>query len=408
MLGSERKKGITGFVCHAIDKNLTMETMGWWIMRRGRIVLPLLALLYVFTPRVVPAQNQQAPDFIVQNAPIAPFTLVSRKVPQFFWQSLRDPSPYSSIMALIDSEEKDSWYEVILREGASGKQIYYCNSQRTVTALIEDGEEAYFTPMEVSTSAEMTSVFRLQFHDSSNRAILWTFAASPEEDTAAYSNGFIPRLDDFGLVLLHGDHARKVAPSTTISVGNEENVARDVGFYANDLVLVKIQPVTRNWNIISFPDQLRAGDKWILRDINGPDGAITIQRVDGEQILLNVQTSLGPNYPAMALNVLRTADQFVLRSLAIASDPHAFQISFEPPLPLPAAKANDKTLVQFAIEAGGHNDIASGSILATRRFMDEHLAWTFKSPDWARAIRFDTGVSNSFGTTIQHPRRSMN
>jgi len=188
-------------------------------------------------------------------------------------------------------------------------------------------------------------------------------------------------------------------------VSNEQDVTNDVGFYANDVVLVKIQPVTQQWNVVSIPDQLRAGDKWTLRNINAREEIITIQRADGDQILLNVQNSLGPTSPATELNVLRTADQLALRSLAIASDPHTFQISFEPPLPLPAAKANDKTLVRFTMDADGHNDIASGSISAMRGFMDEHLTWTFNSPDWARTIHFNMGVITLHGSTIQEPRK---
>jgi hypothetical protein len=250
----------------------------------------------------------------------------------------------------------------------------------------------------------MNSVFRLQFHDKSNRAIRWTFAASSEEDKSAYTNGFMARPDDFGLVLLRGDHARRAAPSSTIFVGNEQNVANDAGFYANDVVMVKIAQATQQWNVVSTPHQLRAGEKWILRNINARERVITIQHVDGDQILLNVQNSFGPISPDIELNVLRTADKFALRSLAIASDPHTFQISFEPPLPLPAAKMNDKTLVRFTIDAGGHNDIASGSISAMRAFMDEHLTWTFNSPDWARSIDFDTGVTTLPGPIIQDPR----
>ena len=374
-------------------------------MRRWLIFFSIGASICIILAQAFPAQNQQASDSIVSNIPVAPFSVVSRKIPQFFTQSFRNESPYSSILALIDSKGKDSWYEVILRERASGKQIYYCNSQQTVSALVEDGEEAYFTPMEVSTSAEMNSVFRLQFHDNSNRAIRWIFAASSEEDKSAYTNGLMARPDDFGFMLLHGDHARKAAPSSTISMGNEQNVASDVGFYANDVVLVKIQPVTRQWNVVSTPHQLRAGDKWILRNINDREEVITIQSADGDQILLNVQNSLSPPYPAIDLNVLRTADQFALRSLAIASDPHAFQISFEPPLPLPAAGANDKTLVRFTMDADGHNGIASGSISAMRGFMDEHLTWTFNSPDWARPVHFNTGVLTLYGSTIQDPRK---
>jgi hypothetical protein len=362
------------------------------------------ASICIVLVQALPGQKQQASDSFASNIPVAPFTVVSRKIPQVFRQSFRNGSPYSSILALIDSKGKDSWYEIILRERASGKQVYYCNSQQTVSALVEDGEEAYFAPMVVNTSAEMNSVFRLQFYDNANRAIRWSFAASSEEDKSAYTNGFMARSDDFGFVLLHGDHALKAGPSSTISMGNEQNVASDVGFYANDVVLVKIQPVTRQWNIESTPRQLRPGDKWILRNINDREEVITIQSADGDQILLNVQDSLGPPYPVIDLNVLQIAGQFALRSLAIASDPHAFQISFEPPLPLPAARTNDKTLVRFTMDADGHNGIASGSILATRGFTDEQLSWTFISPDWARAVHFKTGVLTLPGSITQKPR----
>jgi hypothetical protein len=367
-------------------------------MRKWLTLLLRGIAICIILAQALPAPAQQATDFIVQNAPIAPITLVSRRISHFFRQTLREASPYSGIMALVDSKGENPWYEVVLRETASRKQVYYCNSQSTVTALVADGEEAYFTPIEFSISTGANPVSRLQFNDSSKRAISWTFAVSSEESSLASTNGFIARPDDFGLVLLHSDRARKAAPSSTIYVGNNENVAINEGFYASDTLLVKIQPVTKQWNVSSVPVQLREGNKWTLRSLDNREGVITIGRIDGNEMVLNLQNSLGPNYPPMQMNVVRNGDEFALRSLAIASDPRAFRIAFQPPLPLPAARANDKTVVSFTIDADGHSNVASGSISAIRAFLNEHLIWNFNSPDWATAMQFDTGVITLFGT----------
>lgn len=112
---------------------------------------------------------------------------------------------------------------------------------------------------------------------------------SPEEDKSTDANGFLFPSDDFGFVMLHTNHALKADPSSTLSVGDQQNVATQAGFYATDVLMAKIHPVTEQWDIASATEQLSAGGKWILRDVNACERVISIERVNGDQILLKQQ-----------------------------------------------------------------------------------------------------------------------
>jgi hypothetical protein len=352
-----------------------------------------------------------------RSLPIVPISVEFRNVSQFFRQDLGQDSKYSSVTAFVDNYANRPWYEMILRERASGTQVYYSNSKATVSALINEGDEAYYSDISYRASGESQSnpSFQIQFQDNSGQSIQWIFKPGPssESSSAAPSSTaqFLDRPDDHGLVLLRLNQPRKAAAGTAVTVGNTSYPARSDALFSENVLLARIEPTTDNWTVAQTPAQWKVGSRWGLRDSSGQERQIEIQQISGGEISFRVQDPHDPNSTPMLMVAQQSGGQLALRSLTARNQNDTLKISFEPALPLPASvPAADKNQVQFTIGEDDQQGVASGLVTATRGLGDEHLTWHFSSPDWARALTFDTGVNiivGSEGLNAEKPRGNM-
>jgi hypothetical protein len=328
------------------------------------------------------------------NFPVIPVPLALRHVQQFFHQTWTGTSTYSGIEALVDNSRKEPWYEIILRDGASGKYMYYCNSKETVNTLTGQGKDAYFTPIVFSASPEADShpAFTFEFHDNSGKSIQWKFLPGAPRSETTRASGFVARADDDGLVLLHGNRILAAAAGTTVAIGAEQHAAGEGAYDATDVLIAEIQPITENWSITTSPAQLRTGGEWVLSDPGGQERRLTIQQISGDQIKLNMADPKDSASTAQ-LAVQQSGGQFELRDLTVIAQDHNVRISFDPALPLPAPMAKDKKDVKFIMDEDSNRGVTSGSVSSVRGLGDEHLQWHFDSPDWAKALQFETGVN---------------
>src|SRR5579862_2781063 len=156
-------------------------------MKRIVVILSAVTCLAILLIQAGSAQDSKLPS----NFPIVPITVDFQVIPQFFRQPMQSSVKYSSIDALIKNDAANPWYEVILREKASNKQVYYTNSQKTVALLTGRGEEAYFSPIEFHSSlgADSHAVFTIRFQDSSQQAVQWDFIPGAVENNKVEPNG---------------------------------------------------------------------------------------------------------------------------------------------------------------------------------------------------------------------------
>jgi hypothetical protein len=344
--------------------------------------------------------------------PIVPISVELRHVSEFFRQDLGQDSRYSSITAFVDNARNPPWYEIILRERASGTQVYYSNSKPTVGALTNEGDEAYYSNILYQSSSDSHSdpAFQVQFQDKSGQPIQWNFKAGPPSGGPSPKAQFLDRPDDHGLVLLRLNGARRAAIGTAVVVGDSSYPSRDDALFSEDILLARIEPTTDNWTVTQAPVQWSVGSQWGLHDSSGQQRQIKIQKISGGEISLRVQDTLDPNSAPMLVDAQQLDGQLRVRSLTARNRMDTLKISFDPALPLPASVPPDKNQVQFTIDENDRQGVASGLLTATRGLGDEHLTWHFSSPEWARSLTFDTGVNitvSSEGLGHEKPRGSM-
>ena len=344
---------------------------------------------------------------VPSSFPIVPLILDFRLIPQFFRQPLTNNSKYASIDAFIDSSEKNPWYEIMLREKASNMQVYYCNSQKTVAILTDRGEQAYYVPIDFHSSQDAGPhpVFTFRFNDNSQQPIQWRFVVGSVDNGKKGPLGFMARPDDSGFVLLYRNQQLRAAGGTEVSIGDEQFPAGEDAFYAPDVLLAELPPTTEQWNVAAAPSQLRAGDKWVVRNKTGNECQLTIQRASGDQAVVDVKNSDSQD-SAVQLDLRQSADQFKLDSMTVTARGHSFRISFNPALPLPTSMTNDKTEVAFTMDEDNNVAVASGQVVAARGLGDEHLQWQFSSPDWAKAKKMDTGVNVLFASDTKDLKKA--
>ena len=362
-------------------------------MKRILAAFPtVICILSLLTFR---ARAQDPPAASAVNSfPIIPISLDFRLIPRFFRQPLTDDSKYSSIDAFVDDDQKNPWHEVVLREKASGTQVYYCNSQSTVASLTERGEEAYYAHIDFQSSQDATSksAFELRVNDSSHQPIEWHFVIGAVDNGKNGTPGFMARPDDSGFVLLYKNRQFISGPGTVLSVGGRQYPAGENAFYSPDVLMAKLQAITEEWTVASAPAQVRPGSEWMVRNKAGADGQLTVQSISGDHAVLEMKTR-DSHDSAIQFDVQRARDQFRLVSVTATAQGHIIRISFNPSLPLPVAIGNDKSEAMFTMDEDKKIGVAAGRVVSIRGMGDEHFHWEFRSPDWAKAKQLDTGVN---------------
>jgi len=348
------------------------------------------------------AQDNQT---ILSSFPIVPMTVRFRFVPQYFVQLIDDDPKYSRIEALIDNDPNRPWYEIILADKTTGNKIFYSNSEKTVNTLQRVGKTAFQGVIQfaVSTQTDSTSTYQIELSDFSGQQIIWKFAVSPK--TTKVQPGFMSRPDTSGFVLMALDQRGAAMLGTSLIIGNEhhpvtsaqhskdfqDELAKFGTFYGTGLTVAEIMPGTEFWRVDSWPDVLKAGEKWILHTSGGQKRVLTIDSVSDNQIVIDQIDQAASSH--VRLDVRRLNDDFLLSSLSIMSQSHSFHISFMPELPFPTIGLDDTTKVSFVVSEDSQTGIAHGNLLARRRFGDESVNWTFDAPDWARTRLIETGAS---------------
>jgi hypothetical protein len=369
-------------------------------MKRLLLVLSLTFGLLCWTAAALLAQDPNI-NSAQRGLPVVPISVEFRHLSQFFRQNLGQGSKYSSITGFVDNTRNPVWYEIILRERASSVQVYYSNSTATVAAFINQGDEAYDSEISYQASGDPSSNpgFLLQFQDRSREKIRWSFRAGPRVNAPSSKPEFLDRPDDHGLVLLRFNQSRKASSGTVVTIGDSSYPAGDDALFSEDVLLAWVKPTTDNWRVAQIPAQWSAGSSWRLQDSSGQGREIKIQRMNGSEISFRVLDPHDPNFTPMLIDAQESDGQLGLRSLMAQNRMNTLKISFEPALPLPASvPAANASQVQFTIDEDDQHGVALGSVTAHRGLGDEHLTWHFNSPNWARALTFDTGVNIIIGS----------
>jgi hypothetical protein len=373
-------------------------------MANRRLRLCILVCGFMCLTATVGSQAQ-SDEAILSSFPVVPMNVRFRFVPQYFVQRIDDDPKYSRIEALIDDGLSKPWYEIILADKTTGDRIIYSNSEETVNTLRGVGKTAYRSNIrfEFLPQKDSISMYQIGLRDISGQEINWKFVVNPT--TTRVQAGFMIRPNTSGFVLMGLDQRAAAMPGTTLIIGNvhysvtsmqESNdgqleVANSGTFYGTGLTVAEIMPGVELWLLDSLPDTLKADEKWILHSSGGEKRVLTIESVRDNHVVID-QVDQDRSLH-VRLDVRRLHDSLLLSSISVMRQSHDFRVSFMPELPFPAAGLNDATKVNFVVSEDSQTDIAHGSLLARRRFIDENIDWDFDAPDWARARLMETGAS---------------
>jgi hypothetical protein len=328
------------------------------------------------------------------QAPILPFTVHFRSVPQYFTQSLEDDPLFSRIEAFVDNDPQQSWYEVVLTYRATGARVFYCSSRQWVTVLSNAGREAYVASIEYAgPETESRSIYHIGLHDRFGEEIHWQFAANLLATSGG--NAFISRPDTFGFTIMHASHRTPAGAGTVVTIGGHKNIGvlgTYQAYYATGLTVAELIPGTQPWSVESRPINFAQGESWTLQSEDGQERLLSIELTSDRQALINQTEWRDARSASVELEVRQLNNSLVLSSVRLTLQRDVLRISFDPELPFPAPGSPDRTNVNFSMTEN-ETAIASGKLLVLRAFETEHLLWMFDDPDWAREHLFETGAN---------------
>jgi hypothetical protein len=329
------------------------------------------------------------------QAPILPFTVHFRSVPQYFTQSLEDDPLFSRIEAFVDNDPQQSWYEVVLTYRATGASVFYCSSRQWVRVLSNAGRETYVASIEYAgpEAAGSRSVYRIGLRDGFGEEIRWQFVANFQATLGG--NVFISRPDTFGFMLMHASDRAPAGAGTVVTIGCHKNIGvlgTYQAYYATGLTVAELIPGTQPWSVESRPTNFAQGESWTLQNEDAQERFLNIERTSDEQALINQTEWRDAQSVSVELEVRQLNNSLVLSSVRLTLQRDVLRISFDPELPFPAPGSADRTNVNFSLTEN-QTIIASGKLLVLRAFETEHLLWMFDDPDWAREHLFETGAN---------------
>jgi hypothetical protein len=327
-----------------------------------------------------------------------------RYVPHYFVQSVKDDPRYARIEALVD----EGRCEVVLLDKTMNRTIFYSTLTRKVDALKANGVDAYATPIdfEAFTLGHSTQLFRIRLHDRIGQVIEWQFVAGQMVPHA--SPEVISRTDDSGIAFFYAPRRAPAAVGTSLTIGGKEYVpeptqsrAKLGTFYASDMTIGQILPVTELWRVESGPVSLAEAAQWDLRGEGGRQRILAIKQLYDTGALIDHIELYDPDAPEVILTLDRSGDSYSLRLMSATAHGNTLWIFFGPDLPLPEHQINDKTIVTFTVAENEDASIASGRLVVRRFFDTEHLEWQFESPDLTKSAVFETGVNLAAKDTEQ-------
>ncbi len=363
-------------------------------MKKRIVSITLLTCGLLYKPSVIQAQ---APvRALTSEAPILPMNVNFRYVPQYFTQSVEGDPRYARIEALVD----EGRCEVVLLDKTMNRTISYSTLSRKVDALKANGVDAYATPIdfEAFTLGHSTPLFRIRLHDRIGQVIEWQFVAGQMVPHA--SPEVISRTDASGIAFFYAPRRAAAAVGTSLTIGDRKYIPGPPQsrypfgtFYASDMTIGQILPVTELWRVESGPVSLAEAAQWRVRGEGGRQRILAIKQLYDTGALIDQIELYDPDAPEVILTLDRFGDSYSLRLMSATTHGNTLWIFFGPDLLLPEHQINDKTIVTFAVAENENASIASGRLVVRRVFDTEHLEWQFESPDLAKSGVFVTGVN---------------
>jgi hypothetical protein len=363
-------------------------------MRNLIISIGFCAYAFLFHASTIHAQIAAKPSPL--EAPVLPMTVEFRYVPQYFEQSFPDDPRYARIVALVDHGRCD----VVLLDKITNREVFYSTLDRDVRALAPGRADAYTTPIEFTSSSTMNSnsLFVIHFRDRFGQEVTWRFVAA--EMLPHASQEIISRTDNHGIGFLYAPLRAAGAAGTTLTIAartyQPESTPYDdaIGaFYATGMTVSQIQPGTGLWRKENSPANSVPRVRWSLTGDRGQQRNLALEQVSDTEAVMDQSDLDDPDAPQIVLNLERVSDGYGLRSLSFNVHDNTLWIFFGPPLPLPADQMNDESTVAFTIAENDQATVARGAIKVQRTAEVERLLWRFDTPNLAKSITFETGVT---------------
>lgn len=417
-LVSESQKGyveISATEKTAKPKNEASERSNKMRIKRYSLLifasLTICALLYVY-----PIARAQQPVAKANQVPlpVMPLIVEYEYVPQYFMQWISDDPQYSMIEAQV-SKSNPPIYQIVLTEKGSRRQVYYCNSEAKVKALVSVGNEAHFTPIDFkATESDAASpTYGFAFRDARGQPIIWRFIFGSQ--VSERGAGLTPRPTTPGLLLTYRNRGSVAKEGTAVQIGDrvsEAEVWKEIsapphfiayrGSYTEGMNIGTFLLGKETWRVTSAPSELREGAEWKLTSDRGRERTLRITARRGDELTITESGSQTTS-ATLELNALATPQGLALSSILLKSGLGAMRITFKPELQirLDSAAANN-TEVAFQIDQGNREKVAQGSVFLERQGNRMLLRWQPKSPDWARSRGLNTAINlDATGYTIE-------
>ncbi|NNE98095.1 MAG: hypothetical protein HKN25_03650 [Pyrinomonadaceae bacterium] len=360
-------------------------------------------LLSIFLPAAAVVEARIRTDLFM---PVLPIIAEYEYAPVYLAQDIGGHDKYEEIIAVFDPNDA-STVEVILIEKATNKRIYYCNSELNALKRRMQGEEPILTKIDFkrSESDEGLPIYGFGFKGKDGQPILWRVIPT---GTPSVRGAGINDVRSENLRVEYRDIGTTIGDGTALKIGGKifeakpwPQISSPPYFYAYHGTFTigrhmgMIRTGNEKWTVISRPEKLSKGGKWVLSNGSGYKRNLKIISNHRDELVIDEINPAAASPSTIRIVVHTTASGYNLRSVKLRArfeGEKEMKIKFEPELPVLTSDSADFE-GKFFIDQGGNKNVVVGNI--TRKTISGEimrLKWLPTSPSWAKSKALETVI----------------
>ena len=261
-----------------------------------------------------------------------------------------------------------------------------------------------------SESNEGLSIYGFGFADKNNQPVLWRVI--PTTKPSIRGKGINAVTDDSSLRIEYRDFGTMVGEGTAVKIGEKvyevepwAAASSPPYFYAFrgsftiGRHMAALHTGSKKWSVISKPEKLKKGEKWILSDESGYKRNLKIVSDKNNELVIE-EVNLPSETPSL-LKIILQITSGGNNLLAVEMQSHfegekAMRINFEPELPMQNSNsANFEG--EFMIDQGDNKNVVTGKVIR-KQIANNSISfkWQPNSPNWAKSQSLESLIN--FGT----------